>query len=111
FPQSRQAKPAHRGGARPGVEAAAVTVGALGAPHLLERSPAVRKTASEQITGRIAGHEAAVHLQAAPVGIPRVPPRSFVAMDTKPGAPVRRGGGRPGGPGRRANPAAPPPPP
>src|SRR5207244_5098003 len=59
-------------------------------PHLLERRPAIGKAAAEQVAGRVAGHEATVHLQSAPVRIARVPPGAFVAVDTKPRALVRR---------------------
>src|SRR5436190_13491066 len=84
YPKSRLEQPARPGGVRPGVEAAACAVSTLGDPHLLERRPVVREAATEQVVRGVALHEAAVHLQAAPVRVARVAPRAFVAMDAKP---------------------------
>src|ERR1051325_5167379 len=62
----------------------------LGDPHLLERRPVVRPASAQQQARRVRAHEAAIHLQSAPVRIARVPPAALVAMDAKPPAAMRR---------------------
>src|SRR5919108_2785961 len=77
-------------GVRPRVEAAAGAQRALGDPHLLDRRPPVRPPAPEEMARRVLAHERLVHLEPAPVRIPRVPPRALVALEAPPRALVRR---------------------
>src|SRR5205809_305328 len=81
-------------GVRPGVETAGA-IGALGHPHLLERRPAVRPAAPQELSRRVRAHKTAIHLQAAPVRVAQVAPASLEAVDAEPGALVRRMGREP----------------
>src|SRR4029078_4777373 len=70
-------------GVRPGAVAAAAPVGALGDPHLLERRPAVGPALAQQERRGVGAHEAAVHLQAAPVRVAGVAPAALAVVDSQ----------------------------
>src|SRR4029450_8044475 len=89
-PGERLDQPAGPRRVRPGPVTAAASVRAPAAPHLLERRPAVGPPAPQEFTRRIGAHEAAIHLQAAPVRVAGVAPAPLVAVDAEPAAPVLR---------------------
>src|SRR5215207_8891156 len=78
------------GGVRPGVEAPAGAVGALGDPHLLDGRPLVRGALAAQQIRPVETLEVDVHLEAAVVRRARVVPGALVALDAAPRSLARR---------------------
>src|SRR5919201_2276462 len=78
---------------RPRGEAAAACKRPLGGPDLLQRRPVVGRALRPQQPAGVELLELNVHLEAAEEAVPGMcAPRPLVAMDTEPGAQVRRGG-------------------
>src|SRR5439155_12618753 len=69
---------------------AAATMRVLGHPHLLERRPAVRPAPPEQHARSVRAHEAAVHLQSAPVRVAGVAPVALEPVNAEPAGAMRR---------------------